>query len=71
MLAEMRRERESFFEFALRMSRTHEQRIKQIELSEERKRYFSDAARQSLAQQREIEASDAISFEEYLKQYFA
>ena len=70
MLADMRHERESFFEFALRMSRTHEQRIKQLELPEEQKRYFSEAARQSLVQQREIEAADTISFEEYLKQYF-
>lgn len=70
MLAEMRRERESFFEFALRLSRTHQQRIKQLELPEERKLYFSEAARQSLAQQGDIESADSITFEEYLKQYF-
>jgi glutamate--cysteine ligase len=40
-------------------------------MSSAQRRMFVEEAARSLAQQREIEAADSISFEEYLRRYFA
>ncbi len=71
MLAEMRDNKESFFAFALRMSQKHKRYFDSQRLSRDREQFFVDWARRSLEQQREMEASDRVSFDEYLRQYFA
>lgn len=71
MLAKMRSAGESFFNFALRMSEEHKRHFAVLPMADDRRRYFEDTTRQSLKQQEEIEAADEISFEEYLKRYFA
>jgi glutamate--cysteine ligase len=63
---------ESFFDLALRMSAAHKAYF--LELyppNEERLRELGEEAQQSLIAQREIEASDRGTFDEYLARYFA
>ncbi|MGH8567280.1 MAG: hypothetical protein ACREXU_04500 [Gammaproteobacteria bacterium] len=68
MLAEMRERGESFVAFALRLSEQHARYFKDRPLSEERATYFAEAP---LAKQAEIERTDDLSFEDYLKRYYA
>ena len=71
MLQEMREHGEGFFHFARRMSMQHYQYFKSLNLSADRKRLFEAAARDSIAEQRCIEAENSIGFDEFLKRYFA
>jgi len=63
---------ESFFNLALRMSKTHKDYF--LELyppNEERLAEFAAQAQESLAKQAAIEAADKETFEQYLERYFA
>lgn len=71
MLAEMRTHRESFHAFASRMSHSYSRYFAGLPLNEARMAEFEDAARNSLEKQRAIEASDTLSFDDYLAHYFA
>ncbi len=71
MLAEMATSKESFHEFAQRLSKQHHQYFQKIRLSDEKLRFFTQAAQQSAEKQREMELADDISFEAYLSRYFA
>ena len=71
MLAEMRQEGESFFEFARRMSRVHKDYFLGLyPPNEQRLAAFRTAASDSLEAQRSIEASDKVDFDTYLAEYF-
>jgi glutamate--cysteine ligase len=71
-LIEMRNNEESFFRFALRMSRQHQAWFLGLhEPNERRLQEFRDEADASLEEQARIEAADTLSFDEYLQQYFA
>ncbi len=70
MLAEMKAADESHFQFAMRLSRQHRDYFRGTRLSDERRERFEAEASRSLAAQRDIEASDNTSFEEYLANYF-
>jgi glutamate--cysteine ligase len=72
LLHELRSTGESFFSLALRMSKTHKQYFLDLYTpNEERLREFSAEAEESLRAQKQIEARDAGTFEEYLARYFA
>ena len=71
MLAEMRASGENFFRCARRLSERHRAYFQSRPLGEERMRFFTAAAEQSLREQREIETADAMSFDEFLNGYFA
>lgn len=71
VLEEMRSNGESFFEFAMRVSRTHRDYFQSKPLSREKLRVFEDEAARSLALQTSIEDTDDKSFDEYLRRYFA
>ena len=71
MLNAMREQGEGFYHFARRMSQQHYDYFKDIRLSDERKQFFQKLASESLDKQRQIEASDTLSFDEYLQKYFA
>ena len=61
----------SFFEFALDVSRRHKAYFSSITpMPAERERRIAREARESIQRQREIEAADDITFEEYLARYF-
>ncbi len=70
MLNEMRENQEGFYHFAKRMSEKHNQYFKKLNLTEERSLFFEDAAIASIEKQKQIEAADKLSFDEYLKVYF-
>ena len=63
---------ESFFDLALRMSRTHKDYFLDLyPPNEERLAEFAAQAQESLAKQASIEQGDKGTFEQYLQRYFA
>jgi glutamate--cysteine ligase len=71
MLREMRERGESFFAFAYRKSREHQAALSASPLDARTQRLFTEEARRSIERQREIEAADDRSFDQYLQEYFA
>jgi glutamate--cysteine ligase len=71
VLAEMRKSGESFFHFAKRISQQHQDYFKALPANPERMQFFKQEAWKSLHRQQEMEASDPLSFDEYLRRYFA
>ena len=72
LLQELRDSDCSFFEFALEIARRHKSYFSSIAaMPPERAQQIEREARESAQRQRDIEASDDISFEEYLARYFA
>ncbi len=69
MLREMRERGEGFYHFAKRISETHRQFFLNLPPNELRKRYFTELAIKSLEDQRALEATDELSFEQYLQRY--
>ena len=70
VLAEMRANSESFFEFAMRKSGEHRRYFKRRALGARQREQFEEESRRSLVQQRQIEAADRVPFDEYLRRYF-
>jgi glutamate--cysteine ligase len=72
LLEELRGSGSSFFDYAISMARGHSDYFSSIApMSAERHEEFSREAADSTTRQDEIEASDDISFEEYLANYYA
>ncbi|MES9833201.1 MAG: glutamate--cysteine ligase [Candidatus Thiodiazotropha sp. DIVDIV] len=71
MLSEMRERGEGFYHFAQRMSKQHRHDFSQQTGSNEDQSLLSQEATDSWRRQKEIEASDTLSFDEFLAQYFA
>jgi glutamate--cysteine ligase len=71
LIAELQATGSGFFDYALSLAIRDRDYFAQTEpLSELRHKEFDDEVRASIERQREIEASDAISFDEYLENYF-
>ncbi|HET7203352.1 MAG TPA: hypothetical protein VFI92_08290, partial [Steroidobacteraceae bacterium] len=71
-LHELRTNAESFFNFALRMSKVHQSYFKDLfSPNRARQEEFAAEAAESLEQQKRIEDTDSLSFDEYLQRYFA
>jgi len=71
-LQELQTTGETFFEFALRMSKAHKAYFLDLHPPNERQlAEFSREAEASLERQAEIERADRLGFEEYLAQYFS
>ncbi|HXH04409.1 MAG TPA: glutamate--cysteine ligase [Candidatus Competibacteraceae bacterium] len=70
VLAEMRERDETFFQFARRWSLAHQAHFTDLGPDPERTPFFVDAAAESIERQRRMEASDRMSFDEYLQHYF-
>jgi glutamate--cysteine ligase len=71
ILAKMHKHDEGYFDFARRMSLRHQQYFLEQQHTEEQFKTFAETARQSLADQKAVEDADDISFDEFLKRYFA
>ena len=72
LLQELRNSGSSFFDFALDVARRHRRYYSSIApMPPERARQLETEAVESLQRQRDIEAADDLSFEEYLARYFA
>ena len=65
------RDNTPFFRFAMNMSLAHRDYFRAQKLSAAQNRMLEQEAAQSLLQQREIETGETISFDEYLRRYFA
>lgn len=70
VLDELRQGRESFGEYGVRISSEHARTLKSRALSPERAEEFARQSAQSLQEQAQIEASDNLSFDEFLRRYF-
>ncbi|MCU7798915.1 MAG: glutamate--cysteine ligase [gamma proteobacterium symbiont of Lucinoma myriamae] len=70
MLDDMHQDGESFHRFAERMSRQHSHYYKNLHLSAQQEQFHLQAVKASREKQRELEAADNISFEQYLADYF-
>jgi glutamate--cysteine ligase len=71
ILAEMRRNRESFAVHALRLSQQHAARWRERRLDADRMERFRLDAEASWEEQRRIEAADELPFDAFLERYFA
>ena len=72
LLAELQSSDCSFFEYASSVARTNRDYFGSITpMSAERRSKFEQEAARSIEQQREIEASDEVSFDAYLASYFS
>ncbi|MCU7915653.1 MAG: glutamate--cysteine ligase [Candidatus Thiodiazotropha sp. (ex Gloverina cf. vestifex)] len=71
MLAEMRERGEGFYHFAQRKSQEHHQYFMQHEHSMEDQHLLAHEATDSWRRQRDIEASDKVSFDAFLHSYFS
>jgi glutamate--cysteine ligase len=72
VLRELRERDCGFFDFALECARGHREYFLSLTpLAPERLKLFDDETRDSLKKQAEIEATDDISFEQYLQNYYA
>lgn len=70
VLEEMTHNHSSYYPFARSLSDKHNQYLRNREIPEKLLEYLREEARKSHDLQSEIEESDAISFEEYLTNYF-
>jgi len=70
MLAAMAASDESYFQYAMRLSREHQDFFAGSRLDDARHGQFEDEAKRSLTEQRKIESADTMSFPEYLENYF-
>lgn len=72
LLAELENTEDSFFDFAMQAARGHRDYFRSLAPGNpERQAELEREARDSVRRQREIEASDRMSFDEYLQSYFA
>jgi glutamate--cysteine ligase len=71
ILAAMCEHEEGFFQFTQRMSQQHQRYFLDLPLDAAQARNFDATATRSLAEQQAIEAADRISFDEFLRKYFA
>lgn len=72
LLAELETTESGFFEFAMRTARGHRDYFRSLAPGNpERRVELEEEARNSVRRQREIEASDRLSFDDYLETYFA
>ena len=70
LLADMKEQKLSYIEWLTNLSREHSEKFSDLPLNEERKEYFRKLAQESVIDQEQLEASDDVSFDEFLKRYF-
>ncbi len=70
MINEMRENKEGFYHFAKRMSENHNQYFKNLKLTAERLAFFEKETLESIEKQKQIEAADTLSLDQYLENYF-
>lgn len=70
MLNEMRENNEGFYHYAMRMSQRHQKTFTKEKLADEKCQFYGEMAKISLQKQKQIEAEDHLSFEEFITRYF-
>ena len=71
VLDEMNENGEGYFHFAKRMSLQHQRHFLELEPDEAQARIFRESVMQSVEEQHTVEASDTLTFDEFLARYFA
>ena len=71
ILRQMTETGESFFPYSMRYAEQHARYFRSLPISDEQLRFFQQAADASIAKQRGMEASDNLSFDEFLQRYFS
>lgn len=71
ILAEMIQNEEPFFPFSMRHAQQNAQYFERLSLTEKKKRFFENAATQSIIDQQRLEADNSMDFTEFLNRYFA
>jgi glutamate--cysteine ligase len=71
LLADLRNEQASFFEYTLMLARTHAAYFRDFALADARERMLIETARRSLDEAETLAGNRAPSFEAYLRAYFA
>ncbi len=71
ILNELRSRRESFAQYGIRISSEHAQRLRAQTIAPERAQDFAAQSEESLVEQRRIEASDVLPFDEFLARYLS
>ena len=71
VLAGMREHNEGYFDYARRMSLQHQQYFLSLPYDPAQFREFKAVVQQSLAAQQAVEAADNVTFDEFLRDYFA
>lgn len=69
ILDTLREKNISYFEFSLEQSKAHRDTFNGHALAQQQMDNFSNLAKESLARQREIEANDSLSFDQFLNNY--
>jgi|TARA_B100001250_G_scaffold298520_1_gene260074 glutamate--cysteine ligase len=70
ILSEIQKERISFSEFSLHISKRHSSYFKSLSLSEEKSKFFKKEAENSIENSKELERESSCSFDNYLKNYY-
>ena len=70
LLEDMRRNKQSFFYYAMDVCEQHKEYFQRLNMPPDRMTFFEKEARASIQRQKEIENADNTSFEEYLERYF-
>jgi len=71
VLETMRRDEEGFYDFAMSCSHAHRDYFEGHRPRAKYEQLLLQASQESLQRQREMEAADDVSFDEYLRRYFA
>ncbi|MFV2060769.1 MAG: glutamate--cysteine ligase [Gammaproteobacteria bacterium] len=71
MLQDMKNRDEGFYHFALRLSQQHKMFFDNYTLNKNEVEFYNTMVNSSIEKQKEIEASDSITFEHYLENYFS
>ncbi len=70
MVRSIEESKEGFFNCALDISKKYQEELLEQKLSEEELQFYTDQAKKSLHKKSQIEASDELSFEEFLARYY-
>jgi len=71
VLKSMKEQNLPFFKFAMQQANKHHELFNKRNLADEQQRCFEQASQQSIKEQRLIEESDTIDFDQFLQHYFS
>jgi glutamate--cysteine ligase len=71
LLAALKGEQASFFDYTLMLARTHAAYFRDFALTAEREQMLAETVSRSLAEAEDLVSKDSRSFEAYLRDYFA
>ena len=70
VLSDMQAHNQSYFDFAMSLSKQHQQEFTKIPLTAQQLDYFQTARDNSIQRQSDTEAQDDLAFDEYLSRFY-